>query len=436
MPTPVVLHLYDLSQGMARSMSMALIGKQLDGIWHSGIAVFGVEYFFGGGICAAPAGRAIPHLPYQEIHLGETAKTQIELETFLQSVNHRFTQATYSLLRHNCNNFANEVASFLLDRGIPEHIIRLPQEFLTSPLGTTLAPMIEGMEQRMRSEMVGQGRGLNPFSHVQGRTLLFPDQGAAESSTPVVAVDPLWLDADVSLLKTAVDGIPISVMPGDIKAMVLALDSSSIPQLVDIISSQFKPVTPVLLTFSTIVRFFWKFEQFRVAMTARADNTLEKLITACLESENPHVLSAGLAAATNVSAAMDQTTQLWLAAQLVPHLIRTAAQQQTQGAQKHLMTARHNCLIGLDDTDPQVQAALSSLLADSLTIVGRYKSLEDQKLVPLIARSVEVACKRIIEMHIKCNLEEVDQAVLINAVEEIDSSFKIDMPNTIMLILE
>jgi hypothetical protein len=157
---------------MARNMSLSVIGKQLDGIWHSGIVVFGIEYFYGGGICAAPAGRAIPHLAYQEISLGETCKSKIELEVFLQTINSRFTQATYSLLRHNCNNFANEVSTFLTGTGIPQHIIRLPQEFLTSPMGAMLAPMIEGMEQRMRQEMIGNGHGLNPFGHIQGRERL------------------------------------------------------------------------------------------------------------------------------------------------------------------------------------------------------------------------------------------------------------------------
>ena len=37
----VVLHLYDLSQGMAKAMSQAIIGKQIDGIWHTGIVVYG-----------------------------------------------------------------------------------------------------------------------------------------------------------------------------------------------------------------------------------------------------------------------------------------------------------------------------------------------------------------------------------------------------------
>jgi hypothetical protein len=47
----VDLYLYDLSNGMARTMSPLLLGKQIDAIYHSGLVVYGIEYYFGGGIC-------------------------------------------------------------------------------------------------------------------------------------------------------------------------------------------------------------------------------------------------------------------------------------------------------------------------------------------------------------------------------------------------
>lgn len=45
-----MLRVYDLSQGMAKVLSPSLIGKQIDGIWHTGIVVYGKEYFYSGGI--------------------------------------------------------------------------------------------------------------------------------------------------------------------------------------------------------------------------------------------------------------------------------------------------------------------------------------------------------------------------------------------------
>jgi hypothetical protein len=47
----VELYLYDISNGMARNYSKFLLGKQIDAIYHTGLVVYGVEYYFGGGIC-------------------------------------------------------------------------------------------------------------------------------------------------------------------------------------------------------------------------------------------------------------------------------------------------------------------------------------------------------------------------------------------------
>ena len=69
----VHLYIYDLTRGMAQMMSAAFLGwclthlfsllvnitfniyrlfytgKQIDGIWHTGVVAYGKEYFFGGG---------------------------------------------------------------------------------------------------------------------------------------------------------------------------------------------------------------------------------------------------------------------------------------------------------------------------------------------------------------------------------------------------
>jgi hypothetical protein len=52
----VQLVVYDLSRGMATAMSQSILGQQIDGIWHTGIQVFGTEYYFGGGIQMQPTG--------------------------------------------------------------------------------------------------------------------------------------------------------------------------------------------------------------------------------------------------------------------------------------------------------------------------------------------------------------------------------------------
>lgn len=37
--------------GMARQMSPMLLGKSIEGIYHTGLVIYGIEYYYGGGIC-------------------------------------------------------------------------------------------------------------------------------------------------------------------------------------------------------------------------------------------------------------------------------------------------------------------------------------------------------------------------------------------------
>jgi desumoylating isopeptidase 1 len=75
--------------------------------------------------------------------------TEIPEEMFmelLRDLSPRFTQETYNVLTNNCNNFTNEVAELLLGVGIPKDIVDLPQNFLQTPLGRQMAPMMESAQ--------------------------------------------------------------------------------------------------------------------------------------------------------------------------------------------------------------------------------------------------------------------------------------------------
>lgn len=45
--TQVQLYIYDLTQGMSAMMSQMLLGRHIEGIWHTAIVVFGKEFFYG-----------------------------------------------------------------------------------------------------------------------------------------------------------------------------------------------------------------------------------------------------------------------------------------------------------------------------------------------------------------------------------------------------
>lgn len=126
-------------------MSMALVGKQVDGIWHTSVVVFGKEFYFGGGICADIPLTTPYGTPVEKLGMGKTTRTLSEFEKFLRSVSSRFTAESYHIITHNCNNFTDECMRFLLDKRIPSHITGLPAELLATPLGQQFAPMVNSM---------------------------------------------------------------------------------------------------------------------------------------------------------------------------------------------------------------------------------------------------------------------------------------------------
>mmetsp|Transcript_96791 Transcript_96791/g.216873 ORF Transcript_96791/g.216873 Transcript_96791/m.216873 type:complete len:405 (-) Transcript_96791:72-1286(-) len=185
----VQAYVYDITQGMASRMSVALIGKQIDIIPHTGIVVFGKEYFFGSGPCIGAPGQSVPVPTSQILDLGETAKTCEELEAYINSVLAlEHTSEKYNLLSHNCNHYADAVAKFLLDgTGLPSWIVNIAEEALSTPQGQSLRVMIETMEKSMRSNM-GGGSAMNPFGDVGAPAAAVVPQAPAAAAAP--AADP------------------------------------------------------------------------------------------------------------------------------------------------------------------------------------------------------------------------------------------------------
>lgn len=144
----VLLRLYDLSHGMAAQLSPALLGERIDGIWHTGVVVFGQEYFYGGGGTGSSTDSGVSSVPgagnvfarshgvsvAREIVLGRTNKTCSEFESFLGSIACQFRCCDYSLFHHNCNNFSDVVSKFLVNKPIPAYITGLPAKVNVFPV--------------------------------------------------------------------------------------------------------------------------------------------------------------------------------------------------------------------------------------------------------------------------------------------------------------
>ncbi|RNA05660.1 desumoylating isopeptidase 1-like, partial [Brachionus plicatilis] len=139
------LYVYDLSKGMAKQFSAMFLGKHFDGVWHTGIVAYDKEWYFGndGISCCLPKATILGE-PNEIIHLG---KTEVAENDFFDIINQMrettYKIGTYNLLEHNCNNFSNDLSMFLIGKPIPQHIIDLPREVLSSPLGAMLRPLLE-----------------------------------------------------------------------------------------------------------------------------------------------------------------------------------------------------------------------------------------------------------------------------------------------------
>ncbi|KIY45654.1 DUF862-domain-containing protein [Fistulina hepatica ATCC 64428] len=145
---PVKLYVYDLSNGLARSLSRQLTGRQIDGIWHTSVVVFGREVFYGQGIDITPPGRSHHGTPLQILDMGETGIDEETFHEYIEEVREHYTAEKYHLLEFNCNSFTNDCVGFLTGGSIPDYIKDLPSDFLSTPFGASLRPTIDAMYRR------------------------------------------------------------------------------------------------------------------------------------------------------------------------------------------------------------------------------------------------------------------------------------------------
>ena len=87
----VTLLVYDLSRGLARQMSMGLLGFHLDAVYHTSIELNGREYVYDGGILTIVPGSSHLGQPMEKIHLGTTSLPMEIIEEYLDSIRPIFT---------------------------------------------------------------------------------------------------------------------------------------------------------------------------------------------------------------------------------------------------------------------------------------------------------------------------------------------------------
>uniref|UniRef100_U6CUY9 palmitoyl-protein hydrolase n=1 Tax=Neovison vison TaxID=452646 RepID=U6CUY9_NEOVI len=158
---PVKLYVYDLSKGLARRLSPIMLGKQLEGIWHTSIVVHKDEFYFGvGGISSCPPGGTLLGPPDSVVDVGSTEVTEELFQEYLSSLRESlFRRESYNVFENNCNTFTNEVVQFLTGRKIPSYITDLPSEILSTPFGQALRTFLDPRIQPPEGSPVGPPNG-------------------------------------------------------------------------------------------------------------------------------------------------------------------------------------------------------------------------------------------------------------------------------------
>ncbi|XP_075231872.1 uncharacterized protein LOC142330480 isoform X10 [Lycorma delicatula] len=177
--TDVTLYVYDLSQGLASEISPFLLEQEIngtnnansvedtnekkensstetedqvklcqkiEGIWHTAIVVYGRETFYGSqGITTCEPGGTILGQPLRIIPLGKTYIPRAVFDDYIHCLGRStFRGKNYDLLKHNCNNFSNELSQFLVGQPIPQYILSLPENIL-SLLGSSFRQTVDGL---------------------------------------------------------------------------------------------------------------------------------------------------------------------------------------------------------------------------------------------------------------------------------------------------
>jgi len=84
--------------------------------------------------------------PHRVEKIGETFIPFQVFKDYLRGLaESTFRGANYNLIKHNCNIFSQELCQFLCGTSIPKYILDLPQDILSTPLGQSLAPLIESI---------------------------------------------------------------------------------------------------------------------------------------------------------------------------------------------------------------------------------------------------------------------------------------------------
>lgn len=139
----VLLYLYDLSNGSAPSVSPWILGQTIEGVWHTGVVVYGKEYYYSKDTVYADAGDTSFGKPTRVVDLGHTLWRQHELHEFVTvELKPVFQRDTYDVVCNNCNHFSDRVCMFLVGKHLPLEVLKQPEMLLKARSVRWMRPIL------------------------------------------------------------------------------------------------------------------------------------------------------------------------------------------------------------------------------------------------------------------------------------------------------
>jgi thiol-disulfide isomerase/thioredoxin len=172
-------------------MSRQFLGTQIDAVYHTSIVIDNIEYYFGQGVQTCRAGATHHGRPMEMVKLGRTDLPIEVILEYLESLKEVYTAESYDLFMHNCNNFSNDFAMFLVGKGIPKHITSLPQTVLNTPFGQMLRPQIEAAMRPVTQAPTPQPVAPVPSRMTNTNTQNGTQNGTAHKASPAGPVSVL-----------------------------------------------------------------------------------------------------------------------------------------------------------------------------------------------------------------------------------------------------
>lgn len=125
----VEVRVYDIDRYGLSPIASKALRKEVDGIYHVAISVYGIEYWYDhqiNQVDLAEVEFCHGFGPCNTYQLGETTMPREEFEEWLYSeIKDEYVIEKYDCFNHNCHHFANELALKLTDgrEGIPQWCI-------------------------------------------------------------------------------------------------------------------------------------------------------------------------------------------------------------------------------------------------------------------------------------------------------------------------